>query len=245
MPVQAPSAEPEATAEGPTPAPGAAQTRAAAGAARRPSLRAILQVLAVALLGVGVGALAVLGVRGSSGASGDAVTAGAERPPAALADDARLTAVRAYLAELKPLTEEAGFVVERGLKAGVVDIAESNYDDETLRQMPAGWGEELTDVRERLGAVQPPRALREAHGYFLDALDGYVTVSRRLSEAAAAQPSERPEIAERAGDLGARTDQIWNAGAVIVQDHLRAHGAQPVYWLPDPEHDGRTELEDL
>lgn len=153
---------------------------------------------------------------------------------------AELAATQAYLDEFKVLTEEAGFVTEQGLKAGVADIGNSRYDDETLRGMPEAWGGMLGEVKARMADVEPPRALREAHERFLEAMDGYVEVARLLRLAVDEPRDRRLEAAQAAGDLGAATDQIWNAGAVMVQDHLRAHGAEPVYWLPDPEHDGRT-----
>lgn len=151
-----------------------------------------------------------------------------------------LAATQAYLDELKVLTEEAGFVTEEGLKAGVVDIGNSRYDDETLRGMPESWGGMLRDVEARMADLEPPRALREAHAHFLEAMDGYIEVARLLRLAVDEPRDRRLEAAQAAGDLGAATDQIWNAGAVIVQDHLRSLGADPVYWLPDPAHDSRT-----
>lgn len=146
---------------------------------------------------------------------------------------AQLDATQAYLDEFKPLAEEAGFVVERGLKAGVVDIGNSEFDDETLRGMPRSWGGMLRDIRERMAALDPPEPLREAHGEFLAAMDGYVEVTVLLRIAAAEPPERRLEAAQRAGDHGAATDQVWNAGAFAVQDHLRSLGAEPVAWLPD------------
>ncbi|HEX9765125.1 MAG TPA: hypothetical protein VGA36_00075 [Nitriliruptorales bacterium] len=176
--------------------------------------------------------LAAIGVVGASLSFGALTWLDARAPAVAPPATAAV-----YLDAFKPLAEDAGFVVENGLKLGLADIGQRRYDDETLQEMPVAWGNLLAETRQALAALTPPAALDEAHQRFLEAMDSYTEVAAMLAEAAHL-PGDRDEAIARAAAHGAASDQIWNAGAVIVQDHLRALGGEPVYWLPDPEHDG-------
>lgn len=195
--------------------------------------------------------LAAIGVVGMAVSFGMLTWLGAQTPPAAPAGPvaapvvehdpaADLAAATRYLDAFKPLAEDAGFVVENGLKLGLADIGQRRYDDETLQEMPVAWGRMLAETREALAALTPPDALGEAHERFLEAMDSYAEVAAMLAEAAHL-PGDRDEAIVRAAAHGERSDQVWNRGAVIVQDHLRSLDAETVYWLPDPEHDGRQE----
>lgn len=151
-----------------------------------------------------------------------------------------LAAAHAYLEAFKPLTEETGFVVEQGLKAGVVDIGSTRYDEETLKGMPEAWKGMLERLKDQMAALTVPRALRGAHEQFLASMDGYIEVTVLLRGAMdLPEGEERLAAAQRAGELGAEADQVWNAGAFMVQDHLRALGAEPVHWLPDAQDPNR------
>ncbi len=202
-------------------------------------LAARMRLVAIGVVGMALsfGVLTWLGVG----------TPPADAPPPPVADPvetpdaaADLAAAAAYLDEFKPLAEDAGFVVENGLKLGITDIGQRRYDDETLREMPVTWGRMLAETREDVAALTPPDALVEAHDRFLEAIDSYREVATLLTEAARL-PGDRDEAVARAAAQGELSDQIWNDGAVIVQDHLRSLGAETVYWLPDPELDGRHE----
>lgn len=202
-------------------------------------LAARIRLAAVGVVGVALsfGILTWLGVGSPPPAAPTAPVADPVEAPDAATD---LAAATTYLDALEPLAEDAGFVVENGLKLGITDIGQRRYDDETLREMPVAWGRMLGETREGVAALTPPDALAEAHQRFLEAMDSYGEVATLLAEAARL-PGDRDEAIARAAAQGELSDQVWNAGAVIVQDHLRSLGAETVYWLPDPEHDGRRD----
>jgi hypothetical protein len=146
----------------------------------------------------------------------------------------RLAELQAYLADLKPLAEETGFLVINGLKAGVNDIGQGRFPDSILRQQPRGWRADLERLRTKFLGLEPPPGLEDANAAFVESLDGYIVVTRRLEEAAHAPPYRRRMLVRRAADLGEDMDRVWNRGAYQIQRELAALGEDMVIWLPDP-----------
>lgn len=147
---------------------------------------------------------------------------------------AHLAEIAAYLEELKPLTEELGFLVVHGLRAGVNDIPAERFDEETLRGMPRSWRNMLRELEPRFAAVTPPEPLRESHEGLIATFDGYVEVTELLSQAVEEDGERRRDLARRAAMLGEDTDREWNLAAYGIQMRLLALGEEPVIWLPDP-----------
>lgn len=146
----------------------------------------------------------------------------------------RLVDLRAYLAELKPLAEDTGFLVINGLKAGVNDIGQGRFPDSILQQQPRGWRADLEQLRTKFTALDPPRGLEDANAAFVESLDGYIAVTHQLEEAAHAPRYRRRMLVRRAADLGEDMDRVWNRGAYQLQRELAALGEDMVIWLPDP-----------
>lgn len=146
----------------------------------------------------------------------------------------RLADLQAYLADLKPLAEETGFLITNGLKAGVNDIGSGRFPDDVLQQQPPGWRADLVEIKGKFAALEPPDGLEEANVAFLESLDGYIAVTRQLEEAAHAPRYRRRMLVRRAADLGEANDQVWNRGAYVLQRELAELGEDMVIWLPDP-----------
>lgn len=140
----------------------------------------------------------------------------------------------AYLAELKPLAEETGFLVIHGLRAGINDIATGGLSDDILRRQPVGWRRDLQDIQEKFRALEPPEGLEDAHAQLTRSLDGYIAVTRQLEDAVQAPKYRRRMLVRRAADLGEDTDDIWDRGAYQIQYRLDELGQDMVIWLPDP-----------
>lgn len=142
--------------------------------------------------------------------------------------------LKVYLADLKPLAEDTGFLVINGLKAGVNDIGQGRFPDSILQQQPRGWRADLVKLRAKFSALEPPRGLADANAAFVESLDGYIAVTRQLEDAAHAPRYRRRMLVRRAADLGEDMDQVWNRGAYAIQRELAALGEDMVIWLPDP-----------
>lgn len=149
-------------------------------------------------------------------------------------DAERLADLQAYLSELKPLTEETGFLVIHGLRAGVNDIRESAFSDDILQEQPVGWRRDLERLKKQFGELRPPGGLEDAHDHLLASLDGYIQVTHRLERAAHAPKYRRAMLVRRAADLGEDMDDVWNRGAYQIQWELDELGQDMVIWLPDP-----------
>jgi hypothetical protein len=143
-------------------------------------------------------------------------------------------ALEDYLRELKPLTEELGFLVVHGLRAGVNDIQQDRFDDETLEGMPRSWRAMLQTMRPRFEAVDAPEGLTDAHAQLVGTIDGYVGVTELLSQAVEAAGERRVELASEAARAGERVDREWNLAAYEIQRRIAALGGEMVLWLPDP-----------
>jgi hypothetical protein len=146
----------------------------------------------------------------------------------------RLADLQAYLAELKPLAEDTGFLVINGLKAGVNDIGQGRFPDSVLQQQTRGWRADLEKLRTKFAALEAPRGLEDANTAFVRSLDGYIAVTHQLEDAAHAPRYRRRMLVRRAADLGEDMDQVWNRGAHQLQRELAALGEDMVIWLPDP-----------
>ena len=142
--------------------------------------------------------------------------------------------LKAYLADLKPLAEDTGFLVINGLKAGVNDIGQGRFPDSILQQQPRGWRADLVKLRAKFAALDSPRGLADANAAFVESLDGYIAVTHQLEDAAHAPRYRRRMLVRRAADLGEDMDQVWNRGAYEIQRELAALGEDMVIWLPDP-----------
>lgn len=140
-----------------------------------------------------------------------------------------------YEEAIEPILEDGGRVVALGMRPGVADIDEANYDDETLRGMATGWTNEMRRVRERFLEVEPPGFLKEAAEGLERALDEYIETGEALAGAARASGEDRHRFIERAVALGEHADDVYDAAWEVVAGHRARLG------MPPGEHAPRDE----
>lgn len=129
-----------------------------------------------------------------------------------------------YEEAIRPLAREGGKVVQLGMKAGVTDIREGSYSNETLAGMASGWTAEMTEVRRRFGAVPAPSFLAEAKSLYLQALDQYVTTGEVLKRAALAAEPDRASLVTKAVSLGEGADEIYDRAEALLDEHRARFG---------------------
>jgi non-ribosomal peptide synthetase component F len=132
-----------------------------------------------------------------------------------------------YLQAVKPLAVRGGEVVQRGLKAGVTDIATRRFDDRTLVAMAGAWVTDLERVRDALAEVHAPAFLTRAHQMQVAALDEYVAAARTLRDAARALAPNRSGLALRAAAQGERADRTWDRADEILAGYRASLGLPP------------------
>lgn len=191
---------------------------------------------------VGVGAIMVVRDQPPPNADGVTITATASPSEPAASPSVgpdQLAAAHAYLDAVQPIAQEAGRVVQEGMKPAIAELLDPDGDHEQQAQGARGWLAAMDTAREDWAAVTPPQALRDAHMLFLDALDTYAEAADRLAMAGA-DDDRRTTMTEEAIDLGTRGDDLYDRAAWIVQDHLVAGGEDPLTWLPQPRDDSEV-----
>lgn len=127
----------------------------------------------------------------------------------------------AYGEAVEPLVDKAGEVVARGLRAGVDDIHDSRYDDETLRNMTRAWVSDLRRIHKGFDGLDPPAFLNEAHGLYLESMERYVGVAETLAAAVEAGGQRRIDLVLRAAHLGERADAVYDRADALVDERRR------------------------
>ena len=139
-------------------------------------------------------------------------------------------ATAAYADALEPLANDAGRIVELGLKDTLTQVANAGAADPTLARSARSFQRQLTSVRSQIAALDEPDGPR-VDG-FVAAMDHYVRAAQALERAALASPSSRGAIVSEVTQAGRAGDEQWDSASAALQAHLRDVGLQPVGWLP-------------
>ena len=120
---------------------------------------------------------------------------------------------------------DGGFVVQRGLKVGLAQVA----GDEAANVMmqAVSWVEQLGRVRERFAAaatgLQQPELIAAAAA-FDEALDGYQRAAETIGAAAIAAGEPRTSLLERAAASGRAADERYEEAIELLAAARRAVG---------------------
>lgn len=196
------------------------------------------RVLLTGLVGVAAGALAAAaagGVIGAGRQSAEPATAEAAdvpTPTPTASDEEALARTEAYLDTVEPLAREGGRLVEQVLKPAVRALGEHGADAASpSAELPGDAVTSMQEVHDLWILAEPPRSLEEAHALFAIALDRYEDVAERLADAGPS-PDQPTALHDELVELGSEADDLYDRAARLVQDHLAAHGGEPVAWLP-------------
>jgi hypothetical protein len=141
-------------------------------------------------------------------------------------------ALQAYLDALHPIAVDAGRVVELSIKPGVTEL-ESRTPKPDLAGRAAGWQRQLAGVDDRLAALDPPIELVDATDRMRAAVAGYKGIAAAVEDAAGLAATQRREAGAEARRQGETSDDIWDEGALLIQQRAAALSLPAVSWLPD------------
>ncbi len=144
-----------------------------------------------------------------------------------------LAAVQAYLAGAEPLANRGGRIVQEELKRALGDLRRTaGRVNDLVAGNAEAWRRDFGGIRASWAALATPPSLLAAQQHFLASLDGYAGVAATIREAARVTGPARIQLLDQVIDAGLTSDRRFDDAARIVQDRLRALGAQPVSWLP-------------
>ena len=144
------------------------------------------------------------------------------------ATNAEGEATRAYLDAVQPLALRAAFVVEEGMKPGLIQLGDGS-DLERLSEDAQGWLRDMEDVRAQWSQLTPPPTLTPAHRRFLTALDEYVTAAAALAEADAT--TDRAGLLADMTRAGDAAEAAWDEAAGLVRGETERLGVTTPTWL--------------
>lgn len=136
----------------------------------------------------------------------------------------------AYFTALEPLAEDAGRIVELGLKDTLNELDAMPQADPLLARSARSFHRQLGNVRAEIAALDAPEGA-DVSG-FTRAVDGYMGVAAALERAANEDAAARGPFIDQVTNGGRAADELWDTAAADLQAHAREVGVQPVAWLP-------------
>ena len=128
-------------------------------------------------------------------------------------------AVEKYVADVKPIIEEGGKVVELGIKPALADYASGKETLGELAIESRAWIIALSGVKRKLAAVPAPPELTAAHATYLRSLDQYLDVAKTLQRASRDRGAKRSEVVRRVTRLGDAADDTYDEAVRLVSEH--------------------------
>lgn len=144
---------------------------------------------------------------------------------------AQQAALQSYLRDLEPIAVDAGRVLELNVKPAL-DELEARQPAPGLARRAQDWRRQLDGIGDRLAALQPPGEVTAANDLFREAIAGYSAIANDVAVAANQQRAQRASVAAAARKRGADTDEVWDAGARLIQERRAALSMPKVAWLP-------------
>lgn len=140
--------------------------------------------------------------------------------------DARRDALVEFEEALTPITERGSATVVYGMRPGINDIFDGNFDDEILVTMAEGWVTAMESARDDLAAVDVPGFLSETGDLYRQAFDEYVETARALHAAARATGEARSEHVTTASEHGSRADDLYDSARAELRRHRQRLGLE-------------------
>lgn len=155
----------------------------------------------------------------------------------------RAEAVSRYQKELFPLVEEWGRIEVQGMRPAISDLTadpatatEENpiVPPETVAGEARAWQTSLKDLRTKIAALDPPRALLPAERMFDRSIVRYIEAAVEFEKAADGPADQRRAGIERGIDAAKEGARLYNEASMALQ-RVRKSVGLPV--TPDfPNH---------
>jgi len=189
-------------------------------ASRSPSI-AIVAILGIAVVVV---ALVVTAVASSLGGSHGPSTTSEGNQAAALRHDR--AALLAWEADVVPLVQQGGQVVQDGMKPAVQDLLYQHVTPPAFIVHEArAWAQALARVRARLAALTAPTSMRSAALLLDRSLVGYISAAHAFRLAAASPPGHARHHYVRLGQRrGDAADAVYDRAATLIQHERQRVG---------------------
>lgn len=176
-----------------------------------------IATVAVTGLAIVVVAIVAAAIASSLGGATGASSSSGERQAAALRHDR--TALLAWEADLVPLVQQGGQVVQDGMKAAINDLLYQHVTPPAFIVREANaWTQALTRVRTQLTALTPPASMRPAVVLLDRSLAGYISAGRAFRAAAASPAGHTLRHFVRLGQYrGEAADALYDKAAALIQ----------------------------
>lgn len=148
---------------------------------------------------------------------------------------AQLTALEA---QLVPLVQRGGQVIQEGMKPAINDLRYDHVTPAAFMAIEAdGWIRTLGQVRAEVRAVAVDDSLIEVRDRVVTALSGYIQAAERLRLAMRATGPEQARMVREGVAVAQAADADYDRGAALLQSARRRLGLPANPYFPDPTHD--------